>query len=275
MPRVTKQTVKPRKKKSAARSAWDMDTGVKINLYGRSGTGKTTLWATFPGPILALICSGGKQPGELHSIDTPEYRKKITAPTISDARQLDGLVAEQSESGRYATVVLDHLSAFSMLVFKDVLELEKAPLTASWGMATQAQWGVINSQVIRRLFALLSLPCNVIVVAQERDFNTDSEGDLIMPYVASAATPGVVGWLNPACDYICQTFIRRKTKEKTVKIGGKTVTKRKDVRGVEYVLRTAPHDVYTTKFRLPRGRELPDVIVDPSYEKLMRLIEGD
>lgn len=268
-----KQSMKPRRKQSEPESAWPDDDGVKINLYGRSGTGKTTLWATFPKPILAIIVSGGKKPGELRSIDTKEYRKTINPKILKGLEQWPGLV-EEAGSGEYATTVLDHATGFQDLTLKEILGLEKLPEQLSWGLASQQQYGQLALQMKERLRTLLDLSCNVVIVAQEREFNTDNDaGGVVMPYVASALTPSVVGWLNPACDYICETFIRPRMEEKVVKIGGKTKRITRRGKGVEYCLRTAPHDVYTTKFRVPRGTPLPDVIVDPTFEKIQELIK--
>jgi hypothetical protein len=43
----------------------------------------------------------------------------------------------------------------------------------------------------------------------------------------------------------------------------------------EYCLRTAVDGVYMTKFRAVKGRPVPPVIVDPSYEKIMQVIRGE
>jgi hypothetical protein len=259
------------RKAPAASSAWPSDMRIKMNVYGRSGTGKTTFWATFPGPVLALVCSGGSQPGELRSIDTPAYRKKINPVIVSNSRQIRTLLEQASD---YETVVLDHASGLQDLVLKEILGLDELPAQGSWGMAAREQWGQCALQVKELLRALLSLPQNVVVVAQEREFNTEVESDLLMPYVASALTPSIVGWLNPACDYIVQTFIRRKTEIKEVKVGTKMVPTKQKVAGVEYCLRVAPDDVFTTKFRLPKGHSLPLDIVDPDYDKVVALING-
>jgi len=282
MPKVVRQVARPKRKrrKAALASAWDATDGIRMNAYGRSGTGKTTFWGTFPGPILALICSGGSKPGELKSLNTPEMRRKITAPIISEPKQVDELVAEQRETGHYTTVVLDHASSFLRLVLKEILDLNRAPLTLKWGTATQAQWGIINSQVIERLDALLSLSCNVVIVGQEREFKP-KEGDegydedgILAPYIASDVTPGVLRWLYPAADYTCQTFIRQKTKEQIVTVNKKKIRRQVPVKGVEYCLRTAPSSVCMTKFRVPKGTKLPDAIVDPTFEKIQALIRG-
>lgn len=271
MPKVVKRTVKKAPRRAELELAWPTD-GIKINLYGRSGTGKTTLWATFPKPILALVCSGGKHPGELRSVNTPAYRKVITPLAITKSTDIHDLL-EQDRPSEFATVVLEHASGLQDLVLKEILNLDELPAQSSWGLATQGDWGQCALQMKEILRALLSLPNHIVIVAQERDFNSDTTNDVLMPYVASALSPSVVGWLNPACDYICQTFIRKRMETKTVKIGAKTKQVTRPGKGVEYCLRTAPDDVYTTKFRIPRGGiVLPEVIVDPTFEKINRLI---
>jgi hypothetical protein len=247
-------------------------------IYGRSGTGKTTLWSTFPGPIKACICSGGVNPGELKSIDTPENRKKIDPKVIDHTDQINEII-DEAKAGGIGTFVLDHGSGMQDLTLKQILGLEELPAQKSWGMASQQDYGQ-SSLMCKELFrAMLSLPCNVVIVAQERTFgNNDDPDSILTPTIGAALTPSVTGWLNPACDYVVQTFIRPKmlTSTKTVKVGNKT----KDVsvtargKGVEYVLRTEPHDIYQTKFRKPKGQPLPDVIIDPSYQKIVQLIKA-
>lgn len=281
MPKVSKQSNagsrrKPTQGVMARVTGLEVEsTGIKLNLYGRSGTGKTTFWATFPGPILAIISSGSHRPGELRSIDTPEYRKKIKQVVLRESSEIQEIADYCSENvGEFATIVLDHASGLQDLILKEVMNLDEIPTQLSWGIASQQDWGQVAMQVKERLRSLLGLPQHVVIIAQEREFNTDAESSLLMPYVGSALTPSVVGWLNPACDYICQTFVRQRTVEKEVKVGNTKVKKRVPSGGVDYCLRTAPHDVFTTKFRLPKGTPVPEIIVDPTYEKLNKVITG-
>jgi hypothetical protein len=286
MPKITKlkkKVVKRRKRKTGG-SVIDRigpiefsdDDGIKINIYGRSGTGKTTFWATFPKPILAIICSGGSKPGELRSLNTAYYRKNVDQVTLEKTSDIQEVVELQQTTSRYATIVLDHATGLQDVVLKEVLGLDEIPVQLSWGIAGQQQWGQVAVQTKERLRSLLNLYCNVVIVAQEREFNSEVEdAELVMPNIASALTPSVTGWLNPACDYICQTFIRSKTQNKEIKVGDKTTKVKQKIGGVEYCLRTAPHELFTTKFRLPKGSvELPDVIVDPDFDKIQKLIKG-
>lgn len=281
MPTIKKQT--PRKKRVVKKvkhdSAWPEDDDIKISIYGKAKTGKTTLWATFPKPILALICSGGKRPGELRSIDTPEYHKTIDPKLLSHSEDLPKLL---ESAGDYKTIVLDHASSLQDLVLKETIGLSDVPLALyraagrgeSWSVVSRQQYGQVAIQMKEMLRAILDLTeCNKVIIAQEREFNTEDSGELLAPYVGSAVTPSVVGWLNPAVDYICQTFIRGKTKERKSTIGKKSVTRQQRVKGVDYCLRTGPHDAYITGFRVPKGTVLPEVIIDPTFEKINQLIK--
>lgn len=251
---------------------------LKVLVYGESGSGKTTFWATFPGPILAVVCSGSRQPGELRSINTPEYRKKVSQFVLTDSSDLRELLEHLRDDGGYATVVLDHVSGFTDLVLKEVVGLQAIPAMKNWGMAEQQQYGQVAQQCTALLRDLLSLDANVVVVGQERVFKGKDDGvesDVIKPVVGVGTMPSIATWLNPACDYILQAFKRAEKEVKEVKVGN-AVTRREVATGrIEYCLRTEPHEYFMTKFRVPKGRPLPDVIVDPDYEKLVAAIEGD
>lgn len=275
MPTVSKQTRKVTKSKTGAlsrlASAWDMTSTFSMLLYGKSGTGKTVFWSSFPGPILCMVCSGGQRPGELRSVNTPAMRKKITAKVVGESTDVKELI---SLAGDFATVVLDHGSGMQDLILKEVLGIEELPAQKSWGMASQSQYGQCSLQTKTILRELLSLDCYRVIVAQERQFDGEEDNEAVNPHVCAAMTPSVVGWLGPACDYVCQTYIRPKMEVSTVKVGKKQTTQSRRGKGVEFCLRTAPHDIFATKFRVPRGIELPECIVDPTFDKVKTLTEG-
>lgn len=285
MPQIKRQSQTGEKPKTGTvidriqQIGFDEDEGIKLLLYGRSGTGKTTLWSTFPGQILAMIRSGGKRPGELRSINTVANRKRIKTVNINDPTEVDDLCNHQENTGNFSTLVLDHASGLQDLVLQTILGIDEMPVQKSWGLATQQQYGICTAQCKEHFRRLLDLKCNVVIVAQERGFNDNDEGsDLILPYVGAALTPSLAGWLNPACDYIGNTFLRQKTKVVESKIGtgpnAKTMKTTQKIDGVDYCLRVGPNSVFTTKFRVPRGVELPDAIVDPDYQKIIKLIQG-
>jgi len=251
-----------------------LEKGIKMLVYGRTGTGKTTLWSTFPKPILVLVCSGIKKSGELRSIVTPANRKQIKQWHITSKDKLIEITQALREKNDYGTVVLDHATSLQDKILMEILGLEDTPTQGSWGMAKQQQWGQCSLQTKEAMRGLLNLSGNTVIIAQEREFNVDADNDLLMPSVGAALTPSTTGWLNQTCDYICQTFIRQRVTEKKTKIGKRVVTQLVKGKGVEYCLRTAPHEVFMTRFRMPidQSKNLPELIVNPTYQKIEELI---
>lgn len=276
MPKVTKQShrVQPKREVALAGvvSVGDMPlTGLKACVYGRGKTGKTTLACSFPGPLLIVGTEDGTK--SVRSVKGIDFLRLTHSSTV------DEIAA--AVPGRYNSVVLDTAGGMQDMVLKEILGLDDIPVERSWGMAGREQWQACGSQTKERLRSLLNLAdtdgVNVIIVAHERNFNDEGSGsDLIFPTVGAALTPSVAGWLNGACDYICQTFIREQTRDKVVKVGGKETAMSTKTGRVEYCLRVGPHPIFMTGFRRVHkaGEVMPDVIVDPSYEKLRELIDS-
>ena len=290
MPQITKQSVASPKKPlpshidkklfAKLRTIGDLEQRLKVLVYGISGTGKTTFWSSFPGKIFAIVRSGLKQPGEMLSLDTPELRKKITLFYLDEIAEFKGAIDIAAADDSYSTVVVDHASGVQDLALQEVLGLTELPAQKSWGLATRQEWGQCISMTKECLRATLNLEKDVVIVAQERDFETednpvDPDSELLVPHIGAGLSPSLVEWLNPACDYIVQTLIRQKYETFTQKIAGKDQSLRRKVPDeFEYCLRTGINSVYTTKFRKPKGRELPDIIVDPDYDKFLKLVRG-
>lgn len=256
-------------------SPWDLVNSVHALVYGQSGTGKTTFASTFPDPLLWLICSGGQRPGELKSIDTPANRKRITPVVVTSFDHAKQVIAD--EAPKFATTVLDHASGFADLILSDIIG-RPVPAQKGWGLASQQQYGQLGLQCKEAFRDLLNLAGHVVILAQERTFGGRDEGgdpELVKPTVGAALTPSVTGWLNPACDYVVQTFKRARTKETVEDVDGEKVTLVERVKGVDYCLRCEPHDVFMTKFRCPLGTRVPDVIVNPTYDKLVKASRGE
>jgi AAA domain len=278
LPTVSKvksnETQRPVIRTDLGPSAWDLVNWLRVLVYGESGSGKTTFAATFPAPILWLVCSGGNKPGELRSLDTPEHRKRITAVVVQDS----GHYAELMEkTAGFQTVVLDHASGYADLVLKEILGLSTMPAQKGWGLASQSQYGQQSLQLKESFRTLLNVPANVVIIAQQRTFGSkDGPGgdDMMCPVVGAALTPSVVGWLNPACDFVVNCFKKARMKKVVSTVAGAEQVDMVRGRGVEYCLRTGPHDVFQTKFRIPKGRELPEYLVDASYDSMMKLIRG-
>lgn len=282
MPTVKKQVAKPKAKiKSKGRSdsvldriapVSDDDSGLRFALYGRTKTGKTRLACTFPKPVLIMgFEKGTKSVANIKGVDFVRIWEPEEVPIIVEHKLL---------TGDYATVVVDQASEMQNLILARILGIDKMPEQGSWGMASREEYGQCALQTKELLRSILTVaensPVNAIIVAHERNFNEESGGDLLLPSVGAALSPSVTNWLNGACDYICQTFIKEKTTTRTTMIKGKSVTMSTPAKGADYCLRIGPHPVYMTGFRQPPGsKELAEYIVDPTYDKINKLIQGE
>lgn len=278
--KITTKTTSSQTQTSKYRSGWELTKNIKMLLYGKSGTGKTTLWATFPGPILALICSGGKEPGELLSIDTEEYREKVRPLIVDRSSDIMDMVNDNTDC---STIVLDHASSLQDLILAEILGVDEIPAQKGWGTASQQTYGELALRCKDLFRKLLSRPCNLVIVAQERVFGGSDESagmdpsSIIAPTIGAAMSPSIVGWLNPACDYVVQTFIRPHMETVVTKVAGKDKTITRRGKGYDYCLRTEPSDVYMIKFRRPKadgGVNQDEAIVNPTYDKILEAIKS-
>jgi len=284
MPQVNRQvaTKKETKKKPASKrpqgildrilSLDKLDLGgIKMIIYGHSGSGKTRLAGSFykAGPLLHIVCSGNK---------TNEARSIRGYPNIDvvglESPEEISLLADYIQEKKYVTVVLDHVTEFCNLVLSNILGLSKLPEQHSWGMAKQQDYQQMGLQVKEYLRELLDLSCNTLILGQQRTYDMQEENEsILMPYISLAATPAVAGWLTPACDYVVHTYKKRGSVTEKKKIGAKVKTITKPNEKVTFFAQIGPSEVYITKFRVPPGTELPEEIEDPSYEKLKPFLE--
>jgi hypothetical protein len=234
--------------------AWGSTSGIRILIYGQSGSGKTTLASTFPHPIRWLICSAGSKPVIIETSE--QYRKEI------------------SSAGDYKTFVLDHASGLQDLLLAEDMKLDEIPAQRPIIGDNKQTWGRVALEMKRCLRALLNLPTNVVIIAQERTFNEELNSEVLKPNVGAALTPSLAGWLGPASDYVVQAYKRPRFSVKRAKIGNQEVETQTREKGVDYCIRTEPHDVYATKFRVPGKPKLPECIIDPDYDKILALIQG-
>jgi hypothetical protein len=276
VPAISKQTRTKKSKALTGAAARIVPTssltkGVKLLAYGRGKTGKTRLFATFPKPALILGTEDGTS-----SISDVEGVDFLFLQKSTEVDEVVSLV----QDGQYASVGLDTAGGLQDLILKEVLDLDEIPIQKTWGIARKQDWGTVGIQFKERMRNLLNLAdqdlANVMVIAHERNFSEDSSEELMTPTVGAALTPGAAGWLNGACDYVCQTFIREETKTTTKKVAGKSIKQTKKTGNAEYCLRIGPHPVYLTGFRVSHKiTDLPDCIVDPSYDKIKNVIEGN
>lgn len=250
--------------------------------YGQSGTGKTTLAGTFPGPI--LLCDvrdrGTDSIVGIDDLDVTEIE------SWEDLERVYWFLKKHPK--KYRTVIIDTMSQLQSIVVEDVLaeKGKSAEDAGGWGTMTQREWGDVAARIKPMIINLRDLPMDVVFIAQHRVFNMPSEEDesnnaaVLAPEVGPALMPSVGKFLNAAVSIIGNTFIRERTEKvkRMVKNPRNPKLKPKEVideiKHIEYCLRVGPNPTYVTKVRKGRDIMLPDVITDPTYEKIMDILRG-
>lgn len=250
--------------------------GYSFVLYGRSGTGKTTVAASWPGPILYLDVSdrGAKSIRDVKGI------KKRRIASFEDFEETYWWLKENPE--RYRTIIVDTVSQLQRIVVQEKTDAKgkKGRAAGDWGTLTQRDWGDISALLkewITNYRDLVDLGMDVVFIAQDRTFNAGEDEDLdeqLAPEVGPGLSPATAKALNAAVDFIGNTFIRTRI-VKAKPAPGKKVARGPDTEVIEYCMRVGPNSLYVTKVRKPKSIEAPAVIVDPDYDEIMAIIEGD
>ena len=241
--------------------------------YGRSGTGKTTLAGTFPGPILVLDV---RDRGTDSIIDVEDVM--VLPINTFDDYELAYYYLLKNDHG-YKTVVIDTLSQLQQMVVEDISQGKKkksSKAAGAWGTLTKGDWGDVAGQMKSWITNYRNLDLNVVFIAQDRTnyLDEDDDGEDIEPEIGPQLSPSIAKHLNASVSTIGNTFIRTRHVIKEVKRKGKK-PKKKEVTVIEYCLRIGPNPIYVTKTRKPRSVKPPSVLVDPSYEDFIELLKGE
>jgi hypothetical protein len=140
-------------------SGIDLGAGVKTLVYGAAGTGKTTLIAGMPTPLILSAESG------LLSLQGSDLQY-LEINSVSDLREAYKWLLSSQEAKHFESVCLDSISEMA-----EVCLGEEQAKTKD-GRAAYGQLGTVMGEVIR---AFRDLPLHVLLIAK-RDKGADELG---------------------------------------------------------------------------------------------------
>lgn len=231
--------------------------------YGRSGTGKTTLSGTFPKPMLLIDI---REKGTDSLLD----EEGVDSIRVNDWSDIEEIYWELKESNhKYKSVVIDALHSAQSLAISEAKARANKKEDEQTSQRDFGQAGALLTEWMLNYRDLQEDGINVVFLSHDRitSIDTEDDADVIIPEVGPRLMPSVASAIVGSVNVVGNTYIRE-TITKPKKAGEKTIRK------TDYCLRIGPHGYYTTKIRKPKKFELPEFIVDPTYDKLISIIRG-
>lgn len=195
---------------------------VKVCIYGRNRSGKTTLASMFPKPLLFVSC----EPAHCGGVQSVSNVEGATVILVEDRpapgeklfgrEKIKAVGGELARSNHYETVVLKTATSLQDMILEEMKrEFPGIPLS---GKGSKDTFQMRASRLHDALRPLLDLKhINVVILAQEKDHNppvgeggfpdlkakllqTMQQGSFMAPALGAANAQ----WLQDSCGYVIQ-----------------------------------------------------------------------
>lgn len=221
-------------------------------IYGKSGSGKTNLLASFPKPLLYLQIGddGSNTIGDTEGID---------ALPVSSVKELQQALQEARLDEHYKTIAVD---TFSLLVneWTDENAVKKNK------RMTQQMWGDLKTDTEELIKSAHILAKSKIVVLTCHEATDTIEGyeDEITPDVRPSVSRGARTYLESMANFGIHTAVNQK--EKDMPDGSTKIVP-------VHIAHIGSNPYYWVKTQKPASITLPEAIINPTYSKIKKLLK--
>lgn len=170
--------------------------GLKVLVYGASGSGKTHFAGTFPRPLF-LDLEGGMRPvAGMGVLRWPAPGASVSSITqVKTFWQLVKAALKEKEmhgvDPGFDTIVIDGLNELQDLVMRNVIDTFPARRQYE-DQPVQADYGKANRDLLTMVRLFLKFPCHVVFTCNEVYQEADLEGKYGPKLVGRAATPEIM-----------------------------------------------------------------------------------
>lgn len=224
-------------------------------IYGKSGSGKTAISSTFPKPMLYLRV-GDDGSNTIAKVDG------IKAIPVSDGDSLKNYLKELTSMKKlpFKSVVIDTFSMITNVWIETNVTLKKKKMT-------QQMWGDLKQETEEtiKLAHLLSQRCAVILTCHETTDSIEGMEEEILPDVRASVTKGARTYLEGMANYGIHTT--KISKERSV--DGEVKEE------IKFAIHLGANPYYWTKAQIDPSIKLPKLMINPTYRKIMKLINNE
>lgn len=264
---------------------------VRVCIYGRNRSGKTTLACQFRKPLLIVSTEPDACGGATSVADVPGVSiiragvQKQPGDRVHGSAKVAALAAELRGSCPFATVVLDTATSLQELILVEIMRWDSVP-----GMMQVGAVGKENYQYRAELWrkAMIGLfdlsNCDLVVLAQEKDHNpatddfggkrkilgTMQQGSFMAPALGATNAQ----WLQDNCGYVVQIYEDEVTQEVTVPMNNPDGTpappsvQRVGTGRRQRHLRLLYHPNFAAGGRWQYNRDMPEFVTAPTPAEL-------
>lgn len=220
--------------------------------WGKSGTGKTKFVASFPKPLL-YIRVGDDGSNTIANVDGI---KAIHAETLE---QLKEIGKELQKDKKFVSVAVDTFSMITNVWIDQNITQKKKKMT-------QQAWGdlKVETEELIKIFHEVAATHIVALTCHESNDSIEGMEDEIIPDFRPNTTKGARTYLEGMANYGIHMAKMKKT---VIKDGVE-----KEV--VRYVGQLGANSYYWTKLQIDPDIKVPEAVVNPTYDKIMKIVNG-
>lgn len=163
-----------------------LDSNVKVLVYGPSGTGKTILAGSFPGPVeywdfdhkASSIAQHYKlEKDRLDNINVHQFAQLGKAERIASWEKRLQFVDANKAKLPFNTLVIDSLTTMSAMMLDDYIHRSQKGLKRALAdIPCMQDYQLLDKHLTQIISGLLALPCNVIFIGHMNVEKDESSG---------------------------------------------------------------------------------------------------
>lgn len=235
----------------------EVERYVAMLCYGDQKTGKTVFACSFPKPLLLIdiMEEGTDSVIDVDGVDV------VAAENTGDMEDLYWMLEGKT---KYKSVVLDQMTGLQALLIREMKEKKNQRPDDVFSQRSYGQLGGWMTQWILNYRNLIKRGLHVCFLShQKRIEPQEEEDDRLAPEITTALTGSITNFLLGAVSVIGNQFIRESYDKKTKETE------------MQYCMRLVS-GFYRCGIRRPvSAGPVPEYIVNPTFEKLMKLSKGE